>query len=169
MISKTFGRLTVISEADSNKYVDGKGTKRTQRKMRCKCECGNVREYLLENLKRGTTKSCGCLNKEILVDKATKHGYSRTRLYRILVGMKDRCHNEKSNDWKWYGGKGVSVCGAWLDSFIEFREWALSSGYSEELTIDRIDSDKGYSPDNCQWITMSENIGKSNKDRHKSK
>ena len=85
---------------------------------------------------------------------------SKTRLYRIWNGMKQRCNNPKSSTWKWYGGKGVKVCDEWENNFLNFKEWALSNGYNDNLTIDRIDPLEDYSPENCQWLTISENAAK---------
>lgn len=88
------------------------------------------------------------------------------RLYRIYHHMKDRCNNPNHHEYYNYGGKGVTICNEW-ELFDNFKKWALSNGYDQNLTIDRIDSDGNYSPDNCQWITRSENTSKSNKQQHR--
>lgn len=84
-----------------------------------------------------------------------KHGMSGTRLHRIWTEMKTRCLNQNDCHYKWYGARGISVCDEWLD-FVPFSEWALSNGYKDDLTIDRIDNDGNYEPSNCRWITQSE-------------
>lgn len=90
---------------------------------------------------------------------------SKTRLYRIWSGMKQRCYNNKSTGFRWYGEKGIKVCDEWLNSFESFKEWALNNGYEETLTIDRIDPMKDYSPLNCQWLTPAENSAKASGSR----
>ena len=87
-------------------------------------------------------------------------GNPATRLYRIWAAMKRRCFNPNSANYPWYGGKGISVCDEWRDSFVAFRDWSLANGYdadAPDLSIDRINSDNDYSPANCQWITMTAN------------
>jgi len=89
------------------------------------------------------------------------HGKSKTRLYRIWAGMKARCYNENDTAYTWYGAKGVKVCKKWKNDFPKFEKWALKNGYTDKLTIDRIDSRENYRPKNCQWLTQSENSKKS--------
>lgn len=96
-----------------------------------------------------------------------KHGESFTRLYRTWAGMKARCNNKFSSNFKYYGGRGIFVCQEWEADFTNFRNWALSHGYTDTLTIDRIKNDGNYEPSNCQWLTKSENTRKANLDRKK--
>lgn len=149
LTGERYGRLVVIEEAEK------KGKKR---RWRCICDCGNETVVFQNDLRLNKTTSCGCYHKEVVRDLMYKHGgkSGKERLYTIWNGMKDRCRNQNNQEYRWYGGKGITVCDEWKD-YAVFREWALKSGYNENLTIDRIDSEKNYTPENCRWITASEN------------
>lgn len=97
--------------------------------------------------------------------KSNLSGIAKTRLYIIWSHMKQRCYNEKDLNYKKYGAKGITVCNEWLDDFMEFRNWAISNGYQEELTLDRIDGSKEYSPENCRWATYKQQ-GNNRKNNH---
>ena len=124
--------------------------------VRCKCDCGKEIIVRGSNLVNHRTKSCGCIRREVTRNLKFLHGQHDTRLYRCWQNMKDRCGNEKNKEYKNYGGRGIKVCSRWQDSFVDFAEWALNSGYDESLTIDRIDVDGNYCPENCRWSTMKE-------------
>lgn len=144
-----FGRLTV-----QKRYEKQKNRRRVE--WECICDCGQrvVVEGL--NLASGHTQSCGCLQKERTIEASTTHGKSGCRLHRIWKGIKTRCYNKNVRSYKDYGGRGIIMCPEWLDDFSSFYEWSMHSGYSSELSIDRIDNDKGYSPQNCRWSTPKE-------------
>jgi hypothetical protein len=139
LLNKRYGSLLVIKEAESDKYGHSR--------YLCKCDCGNEIIRAATSLNRNQTFSCGC--------KRTKHGMSRTKLYRIWADMIQRCENENSTNYKYYGAKGVSVLSEWKD-FEKFKTWALSNGYEKGLSIDRIDPFLNYEPSNCKWSTREE-------------
>lgn len=117
----------------------------------CQCDCGKTTITLANRLLTGNTGTCGCRN---------GHGMRYARIYRTWTNMKARCYNPKEQHYKYYGAKGISVCSKWKKDFTVFLRWSLENGYSDSLTIDRINPTMGYSPDNCQWLTVSENVKK---------
>ena len=138
-----YGRLTAIKFCGKDR--NGKSM------WLCVCDCGKETVCSLNNLRKGNTKSCGCLSREI---KPTKtHGQRKTRLYNIWSLMKNRCADKTLKN---YGGRGITVCDEWQNSFEAFYQWAMQSGYNDNLSIDRIDNEKGYSPQNCRWATNKE-------------
>lgn len=150
---KTFNRLTAVEPVGR----DPKGGIQ----WRCVCSCGKETVVLATLLRNNKIKSCGCLMLDRTRETNTKHGRSGNRLraprlYHIWLGMKQRCHNPKSKDCSNYGGRGITVCQAWRDDYMAFHRWAMANGYEDHLTIDRVNNDGNYEPDNCRWATHSE-------------
>lgn len=141
LTGQTFNQLTVISRVPS--------ISKSARWL-CRCSCGNYKEVDSCHLRNGGVKSCGCLLKKQQTNKT--HGLSKTRLYEIWHGMKGRCSNGNKN----YGGRGIKICEKWEKSFIDFYNWAIENGYNESLTIDRVNVDGDYCPENCRWATAKE-------------
>lgn len=141
----TFGYLTVI-EKDNNPT-----NKRTH--WCCRCKCGNETIVAAHQLVSGKTQSCGCKKYE---SKNVKHGKRHTRIYNIWSNIKARCTNPNEKAYPYYGRKGITICDEWRNDFMSFYNWSMEHGYNDELTIDRINNQKGYQPDNCRWITFLE-------------
>lgn len=139
LIGERFGNLTVVKKLG---YQDKRSV------WLCLCDCGNYKSFDRNRLRM--TKSCGCLKGQHGV------GMKKHRLYRIFNGMKSRCYNPNATGYKNYGGRGITICYEWLSDYFNFYDWAMSSGYEDGLTIDRIDNDLGYSPDNCRWMTRAD-------------
>ena len=150
MLGNVYGRLTVISEGQP-KQMSG----RNMRNLVCSCTCGQTTEVLITALRSGLTSSCGCYRKEATGDFSRTHGESQTRLYTAWKSMKDRCNNPKATNYEYYGGRGISVCTQW-ESYEVFADWAKTNGYTEDLTIERVNNDLNYEPTNCRWATRKE-------------
>ena len=147
LTGQRFGRLFVVEEyGRQNGHVT----------WLCQCDCGKKTITCTGDLRKGKTTSCGCFHNEMVSNLTRSHSKCGTRLYAIYSNMRQRCLNEDNRAYKWYGGRGISICLEWLDSFQKFYEWAIENGYSDKLTLDRIDSDGNYEPSNCRWVTIKE-------------
>jgi len=136
-----YGMITVLGKGEKRGY---------HQKWLCKCDCGVEKEIFGTSLKNKGVESCGCLQ----LKTVTTHKASKTPLYRTWTNMKSRCLNPNAQYYDSYGGRGITVCDGWLE-FEPFKQWAESSGYAKHLTLDRIDNNQGYSPQNCHWTTRT--------------
>jgi hypothetical protein len=148
LTGQRFNKLTALRP--TNRRSGGKVV------WECVCDCGNPAYVASNKLRNGSTKSCGCQVRDCLLQRNITHGLTNTRLYRIWDSMKTRCLNPRSKTYRYYGGRGITICDEWRHDFKAFYDWAVANGYADHLTLDRSDGDAGYSPDNCKWSTWHE-------------
>ena len=154
LTGQKFGRWTVIKLERKHKHRHWKWL--------CRCECGKEKKVEQSDLTTGHSKGC----KSCQVGRIkTTHGWSQKRLYRIWKNIINRCENPKKTFYENYGGRGIKICSEWRKDFVAFKDWALANGYKNDLTIDRIDNDGDYKPENCQFLTRSENTRKQFRDK----
>lgn len=159
LTGQIFHKITILK-------ITNKRTKDKRILWICQCECGKKLLRTAKDLKTGHTKSCGCYRDYIVKKKNpnTRHKLRYHPLYKKLMDMKARCYNPKNKRYDLYGQKGIKICQLWLKP-KNFIEWAINHNWKEGLTIDRIDSNKDYCPENCQWLSKSEHSIKTNKTR----
>lgn len=152
LTGKKFGRWTV--QYRTTDYIEANGAKRVR--YHCVCDCGNEADVISGSLSKGLSRSCGCLQRDFMKsgNAKRKHGETGTRLYRIWKGLNNRTHNPNNPKYARYGERGIGVAEEWRgeNGFTVFKEWALSNGYDDNLSIDRINNDGDYCPQNCRWV-----------------
>ena len=141
-IGHNYGRLTVVG---------GPTLRNRKTYWQCKCECGNTSMVSAANLSSGSSKSCGCLQRELLAARTKTHNGTHDSLYAVWAMMKQRCLNTNATGFRNYGGRGITICDEWHD-YASFRDWAIPHGYDPRLQLDRIDNESGYCPGNCRWV-----------------
>lgn len=151
MTGQRYGRLVVLERAytDKDNFI----------RWKCQCDCGNICYVRGYPMRTGATRSCGCLEKENIINfhlNNITHGYSKLPVYKIWKSMRKRCYSVSDKRYHRYGGRGIKICDEW-QSAKAFVEWAFANGYRKGLSIDRIDNDGDYCPSNCRWVTITEN------------
>ena len=157
-IGVRYGRLTIIGPVHHIERSSGKNGKINEAHCLCVCDCGKESNVRANRLKSGGTRSCGCLNREAVRLATTTHGETGTRLYGIWGNMVKRCNCPTEPCYPHYGGRGITVCEAWRNSYETFRDWARANGYRDDLTIERKDVDGNYDPSNCTWLTRADQM-----------
>ena len=148
LTGQRFGRLVALEHAGNCSIGNAL--------WRCQCDCGNEVVVRGISLRKGETTSCGCYRSEYWREQMTKHGECYSRLATIWYGIRERCLNPNTPSYENYGGRGIKICNEWLESYENFRDWAMANGYRDDLSIDRIDVNGNYEPSNCRWATAKE-------------
>lgn len=149
-VGEKYGRLTILENHHPKNEV------------LCLCECGNTKIARADNVFYGGTRSCGCLFNE---GNNKKHGDKGKRLYIIWKGMRCRCYTKSSSTYNNYGGRGITICEEW-SNYENFKQWALNNGYTDNLSIDRIDVNGNYEPSNCRWVSMKKQSNNKRNNRY---
>lgn len=159
LLNQRFGRLRVIERMPNNK--------KNQAVWKCQCDCGRIVIVASGHLRSGHTQSCGCYGRQMASEYHTTHGMKGTKLFSVYHTMKGRCYNPSDHKYHRYGMRGIKMCDEWLNNPESFYDWALANGYKEGLSIDRINNDGNYCPENCRWVdAKTQANNKSNNTRY---
>ena len=161
LTGRTFGEFIVLEESLPKIRANGKKV----RMWKCQCSCGNVRYLNKREIDTEKRKSCGCKQNEYRRMINLQHGDSHTRLHNTWSGIRARCYCETDYHYQWYGARGIRMDDAWKDDYSAFKEWAINNGFSPELSLDRIDNDGNYTPDNCRWTTQKDQSNNTRRNR----
>ena len=154
-IGDIFGKWKVIGFDNER----SKNNKNGAKYYFCECQCDNktIKSVRGDSLTSKKSTSCGCYNRERVSKATSRHSSSNSDLYNVWINIKQRCLNKNNPNYKNYGGRGITICDEWINDFVKFQEWSIKNGYQKGLNIDRKDNNKGYSPENCRFITYIEN------------
>jgi hypothetical protein len=153
LIGKRYHKLILLNEVEPEIYPNGE----KKRRFRCQCDCGNITEARMSDMRSGRTNSCGCFRDEKIATVTYSHGLHDTVLYSRWKGMKKRCYNKNHKQFRDWGGRGIKVCEEWKEDFRVFYDWAINYGFRKDLHLDRIDNNGNYEPGNCRFVTQAEN------------
>lgn len=162
LTNEKFGKLTVLRQGERVRSPTGVSLITWY----CQCDCGNYVTVRGGSLSSGNAKSCGCIHDELLKQRNYSHKQSNTKLYDVWKSMKQRCYNVNNKNYEDYGARGIHICEEWKTDYQTFYDWAITNGYQEGLSIDRIEVNESYKPSNCRWVNQKIQCNNTRTNRH---